>query len=102
MTDVAKVTGLGIFLFQHDAKLPLDEINPKTGRVNFQLMGVWSVAAKPSWRNLSALETEIVGYIQATIKLHYYISGAPVIYGYVDHKPFQQIYMGKEMQDLTP
>ena len=65
-------------------------------------MGIWSVAAKPSWANLSPLETEIVGFIQATIKLHYYISGAPVIYGYCDHKPFIQMYEDKDLQDLTP
>ena len=102
MTDVAKCTGLGLFLFQHTAGIPLDEIDPRTGRLNFQLLGIWSISAKPSWRNLSPLETEILGFFQASVKLHYEIAGAPVIHGYVDHKPFMQAYNSKEMKDLSP
>ena len=73
LTDVAKTIGMGIILFQFDPAFPPC---PKT---NFEVMGVWSICAKPSWRDLSPLETEILGFHQAYQKLSYYITGAPKI-----------------------
>ena len=96
LTDVAKTVGIGIILFQYDPKLEIH------AHKNFKLMGVWSVTAKPAWKDLSPLETEIVGFYQAVQKLHYYIYGAREIHGFVDHQPFPQAYHNKDMSELSP
>ena len=95
LTDVAKNTGMGIILFQHDPSTPITSNN-------FKVMGVWSIVAKPSWRDLSPIETEILGFYHAWQKLQFYLLGADVIYGYVDHEPFVQLYHSKNMADLSP
>ena len=95
LTDVAKTLGIGILLFQFDPKYDLHPVR------NFRLMGIWSIAAKPAWKDLSPLETEIVGFYQAYQKLHFYVYGARVIYGFVDHLPFVQAYHGKDMSELS-
>ena len=70
--------------------------------MNFSLQGVWSGGAKRSWADLSPLESEVVGYWHASMSLHYCIRGAPVIYGFVDHLPFGELYDRKQMSDLSP
>ena len=95
LTDVAKTVGIGIILFQYD---PKREIH---AHKNFKLIGLWSVTAKPAWKDLSPLETEIVGFYQAVQKLHYYIYGAREIHGFVDHQPFPQAYHNKDMSELS-
>ena len=70
--------------------------------MNFALQGVWSVGAKGSWVDLSHIELQIVGYWHATRRLHYHIRGTPVVFGFVDHKPFAELYMKKEMLALSP
>ena len=49
-----------------------------------------------------ALETEIVGFYQAQLKLHFYIYGARKIFGFVDHQPFPQTYHKKDLSELSP
>ena len=73
-----------------------------TGPMNFSLQGVWSVGAKGSWADPSPLESEVVGYWQASRRLHYHIRGAPVIYGFVDHRQFAELYKKKQMSKLSP
>ena len=65
-------------------------------------MGVWSIAAKPNWKDLFPIETEILGFSQGYKKLSYYVMGAPVIHGIVDHKPFVELYHRKDMDELSP
>ena len=96
LTDVAKTIGMGIILFQFDPSIPL------CAKTNFHLMGVWSIAAKPNWKDLSPIETEILGFSQGYKKLSYYVMGAPVIHGFVDHKPFVELYHRKDMDELSP
>ena len=95
LTDVAKTIGMGIILFQHDPSRPITDDN-------FKVMGVWSITAKPSWKDLSPIETEILGFYHAWHKLQFYLLGADVIYGYVDHEPFVTLYHDKQMSDLSP
>ena len=95
LTDVAKTLGMGIILFQHDPDKPITEDN-------FKVMGVWSITAKPSWKDLSPIETEILGFYHAYQKLQFYLLGSDIIYGYVDHEPFVQLYHNKQMADLSP
>ena len=47
--DVAKTCGVGIILFQFDQNMPPDHPG------NFRLLGLWSVSAKPAWKDLSPL-----------------------------------------------
>ena len=72
------------------------------GHMNFALQGAWSVGAKGSWADLSPIEAEIVGYWHATRRLHYHIRGALVIYGFVDHQTFAEMYERKSMSKLSP
>ena len=95
LTDVAKTVGIGIILFQYDPK----KGPPRPG--NFQLNGLWSIKAKPAWAGLSPLETEIMGFYQASQKLHFYIYGARQINGFVDHQPFPQTYHNKDLSELS-
>ena len=37
-----------------------------------------------------------------TRRLHYHIRGAPVIYGFLDHQPFAEMYKRKSMSELSP
>ena len=60
-----------------------------------RLQGAWSVGAKGSWADLSPIEAEIVGYWHATRRLHYHIRRAPIIYGFVNHQPFAELYERK-------
>merc|ERR1712082_19444 len=94
--DTAKSLGVGIILFQFDARKPPDEPN------NFRLLGIWSIAAKPAWKDLSPLESEILGFYQAYQKLWFYVFGARRIYGYTDHQPFATSYNTKDLSELTP
>ena len=96
LTDVIKTIGMGIILFQFDPSIPL------CAKTNFHLMGVWSIAAKPNWKDLFPIETEILGFSQGYKKLSYYVMGAPVIHGIVDHKPFVELYHRKDMDELSP
>ena len=107
VVDTAKAMGLGYILFQFDPRFPParevpDGQSSKAGPMNFSLQGVWSVGAKGSWADLSPIESEIVGYWHATRRLHYHIRGAPVVFGFVDHKRFADLYMKKEMLALSP
>ena len=63
----------------------------RAGPMNFSLQGVWLVGAKGSWADLSPLESEVVGYWHASRRLHCHIRGAPVIYGFMDHRPFVEL-----------
>ena len=72
------------------------------GPMNFALQGAWSVGAKGSWADLSPIEVEIVGYRHASRRLHYHIRGAPIIYGFVNHRPFAKMYERKRMSELSP
>ena len=107
VVDTAKTTGIGYILFQFDPRFPpacalADQSAATVGPMNFSLQGVWSVGAKGSWADLSPLESECVGYWHATRRLHYHIRGAPVIYGFVDHQPFAELYEKKQMSELSP
>ena len=96
LADVIKTIGMGIIFFQFDPSIPL------CAKTNFHLMGVWSIAAKPNWKDLFPIETEILGFSQGYKKLSYYVMGAPVIHGIVDHKPFVELYHRKDMDELSP
>ena len=63
---------------------------------------MWSVEAKGSWEDLLPLDSEVVGYWSASRQLHYHIRGAPMIYGFVDHKSFAAMYQNKEMSAHSP
>ena len=67
-----------------------------------ELQGVWSFNAKGSWANLSPIESEVVGYWHAARRLHYHIRGAPVVFGFVDHRPFAELYMKKTDVGVVP
>ena len=69
--------------------------------MNFSLQGVWSVGAKGSCADLFPLASEVVGYWHATRRLHYHIRGAPIIYGFVDHQPFADLYEKKQRSELS-
>ena len=106
VVDTAKTTGIGNILFQFNPRLPvalelLDPADGCAGPMNFSLQGVWSVAAKGSWADLSPLEAEVVGYWHASRRLHYHILGAPVIYAFVDHRPFSEYYETKQMPKFS-
>ena len=98
VVDTAKTTGIGYILFKFNPLFPpacalADQPGATAGPMNFSLQGVWSVGAKGSWANWSPLESEVVGYWHVSRRLHYHISGAPVIYGFVDHQPFAELYL---------
>ena len=95
LCDVAKTTGIGMILFQFDAKRDPDF------RTNFNLLGLWSISSKPGWKDLSPLETEITGYWHAQNRLWFHIMGARVIHGFVDHKPFVDTYQNKDLSELS-
>ena len=107
VVNTAKTTGIGYILFQFDQRFPParvleDQSVTTAGPMNFSLQGVWSVGAKGLWADLFPLELEVVGYWRATRRLHYHIRGAPIIYGFVDHKPFADLYEKKQMSELSP
>ena len=107
LADTAKTTSIGFILLQFDPRYPPGQQLPEgaemlAGPMNFALQGAWSVGAKGSWVNLSPIEAEIVGYWHASRRLLYHIRGAPVIYGFVDHQPFAEMYERKSMSDLSP
>ena len=72
------------------------------GPINFSLQGVWSVGAKGLWADLSSLESEVVGYWHTSRRLHYNIRGAPIVYIFVDHRLFAELYKKKAMSELSP
>ena len=107
IVDMAKTTGLGYILFQFDPLLPpacemTGTEEARAGPMNFSLQGVWSVGAKGSWADLSPLGSEVVGYWHSSSRLHYHIRGAPVVYGFVDHRSFVELYARKQMLELSP
>ena len=101
VVDTAKTTGLGYKLFQFDPRFTPACEAPKgqksrSGPMNFALQGVWLVGAKGSWADLSPIESEVVGYWHVARRLHYHIRGAPVVFGFVDHRSFAELYMKKK------
>ena len=107
VVDTAKTTGIGYILFQFDPLFPpacalADQSVAMAGPMNFSLQGVWSVGAKGLWADLSPLESEIVGYWHASRRLNYYIRGVPVIYWFVYHQPFAELYDKKQISELSP
>ena len=107
IVDTAKTTGIGYILFQFNPAFPIatqlaDILDTRAGPMNFSLQGAWSVVAKGAWADLAPIEAEVVGYWHATKRLHYHLRGAPIIYGFVDHKPFADLYSNKGMSDLSP
>ena len=105
--NTAKTTGLKYILFQFDPLFPpackmTDIREAKAGPMNFLLQGVWLVTPKGSWADLSPPESEVVGYWNASRRLHYHIRGAPVVCGFIDHQPFADLYARKQMSELSP
>ena len=47
------------------------------------------------------LESEGIGCWHAAQRLHYHIQGAPRIYGFVDHRPFSEMYQRKPISKLS-
>ena len=55
-----------------------------------------------SCANLSPIESKVEGYWHASRRLHYYIRGAPVVFRFIEHKPFPEVYARKQMSELLP
>ena len=84
LVDTAKTTGIEYILFHFDplsppGKPPMKSTNPAFGQLNFALQGAWSVEAKSAWADLSPRESEVIGYWNASQRLHYHIQGPPRI-----------------------
>ena len=84
VVNPAKTTGIGYILFQFNPRFPpacelADQSTAAAGPMNFSLQGVCSVSAKGLWADLS-----------------------PVVYEFVDHQPFAELYGKKQMSKLSP
>ena len=92
--DTQATKGLGYTLYQMD-------INKEIGPDNFYLLRLGSAKAKPSWINYSPNQVEATGALVALRKLHYYVTGAPIIHLFNDNKDFCKGYQTQNIQDIS-
>jgi hypothetical protein len=92
--DTQATKGLGFTLYQMDMTA---EIGPE----NFYLLRLGSAKAKNSWINFSPNQVEATGCLLSLKKMHYFVTGAPLVHVFNDNRDFCSGYQRQDISEIS-